>query len=190
MVPLGSDGGNSRLFQNYEKPLGFSANGEKLLMVKDNVDYTRSLVIVNQNGENKELIRTPYPILDCEFEPRDEQALYCLKIDIIQEENGQYRQEPFLSVVDVDEGTDLPLLALPNSEDVILSMSPDGVALLFDQVVTTVPQSSADLLTTTKQAIADGQVWLLPLPDLKEDNKSLKIQPQELIFGFKPQWLP
>ena len=190
MVPLGSDGGNSPILQNYQKPLGFSANGEKLLLVKDNRDYTRSLVIVNQDGKTKELIQTPYPILNCQFEPRDEQLLYCLKTDIIEGKNGQYRQEPFLSVVDVNKGKDLPLLALPNSEDVTLSMSPDGVALLFDQVVTTVPHSSADLLTTQKQAIADGQVWLLPLPDLKEDNKSLKIQPQELIFGFKPQWLP
>ncbi|MDJ0730332.1 MAG: Ig-like domain-containing protein [Crocosphaera sp.] len=190
IVALGSDGGNSSILQNYEKPLGFSANGKKLLLIKDNIDYTRSLVVINQNGKNQELFRTPYPILDCEFEPRDEQALYCLKTDIIQGENGQYREEPFLSVVNLNTGTDLPLLALPNSEDVILSMSPDGVALLFDQVVTTVPQSSSDLLTTQKQAISDGQVWLLPLPDLKEQNKSLNIQPQELIFGFKPQWLP
>lgn len=190
MISLGGDGSNSRIFENYERPLGFSSNGEKLVLVKDNVDYTRSLVVVSQNGENKELFRSPYPILECEFEPRDEQLLYCLKTDLVEGENGQYRQEPFLSVVDLKQGTDFPLLALPNSENVMLSMSPDGVALLFDQVVTTSPQSSTDLLTTEKQAIADGQVWLLSLPDLKEENKSLKIQPQELIFGFKPQWLP
>ena len=160
------------------------------MLVKDNVDYTRSLVVVDKNGENKEVFRSPYPILGCEFEPRDEQVIYCLKTDVIQGENGQYRPEPFLSVINLKEGTDFPLLALPNSENVMLSMSPDGVALLFDQVVTTSPQSSTDLLTTEKQAIADGQVWLLPLPDLKEENKSLKIQPRELIFGFKPQWLP
>ncbi|MEL4894921.1 hypothetical protein [Crocosphaera sp. Alani8] len=190
MVPLGSEGGNSQILQNYEKPLAFSPDGEKLLLVKDNVDYTRSLVVINENGKDKELFRTPYPILNCQFEPRDEDALYCLKTDIIQGEDGQYRQEPFLSVINISEGTDLPLLALPNSKDVILSMSPDGVALLFDQVVTTSPQFTTDLLTTEKQAIADGQVWLLSLPDLKGEDKSLKIQPQELIFGFKPQWLP
>ena len=190
MISLGGDGNNSRIFANYEKPLSFSPFSEKLLLVKDNVDYTRSLVVVDKNGENKEVFRSPYPILGCEFEPRDEQVIYCLKTDVIQGENGQYRPEPFLSVINLKEGTDFPLLALPNSENVMLSMSPDGVALLFDQVVTTSPQSSTDLLTTEKQAIADGQVWLLPLPDLKEENKSLKIQPRELIFGFKPQWLP
>ncbi|MDJ0509558.1 MAG: hypothetical protein QNJ64_09940 [Crocosphaera sp.] len=190
MVPLGANGGTSRIFQNYQKSLGFSANGEKLLLLKDNIDYTRSLMMVNIEGETKELFRTPYPVLDCQFEPRDEQDIYCLKIDVIQEERGQYREEPFLSVINTEKGTDLPLLALPNYRDVVLSMSPDGVGLLFDQVVTKVAQSGSDLLTTQKQAIADGRVWLLPLPDLKETNPSLKIQPQELIFGFKPQWLP
>ena len=105
----------------------------------------------DKNGENKEVFRSPYPILGCEFEPRDEQVIYCLKTDVIQGENGQYRPEPFLSVINLKEGTDFPLLALPNSENVMLSMSPDGVALLFDQVVTTSPQSSTDLLTTEKQ---------------------------------------
>ncbi|MDJ0661343.1 MAG: Ig-like domain-containing protein [Crocosphaera sp.] len=190
IVSLGADGGTSRLLQNYEKPLNFSDNGEKLLLIKDNIDYTRSLILVDQDGESKELFRTSYPILDCQFEPREQKELYCLKTDIIQGENGQYREEPFLSVVNIEKGTDLPLLALPNYRNVVLSMSPDGVALLFDQVVTTVPQSSSDLLTSNKDAIADGQVWLLPLPDLKEANQSLKIQPQELVFGFQPQWLP
>ncbi|MGK7942343.1 MAG: hypothetical protein AB4062_19725 [Crocosphaera sp.] len=190
MVPLGANGGTSRIFQNYEKNLGFSANGEKLLLLKDNIDYTRSLMIINLAGETQELFRSPYPVLDCQFEPRDEQELYCLKIDVIQEETGQYREEPFLSVINTQKRTDVPLLALPNYRDVVLSMSPDGVGLLFDQVVTKIPQSGSDLLTSQKQAIADGRVWLLPLPDLKETNPSLKIQPQELIFGFKPQWLP
>ncbi|EAZ94244.1 Ig-like domain-containing protein [Crocosphaera chwakensis] len=190
MVPLGSNGGTSRIFQNYQKPLGFSESGEKLLLIKDNIDSTRSLVVINQDGKNQELFRTPYPILDCKFEPRDQKDIYCLKTDVIQGENGQYREEPFLSVMNLEKETDLPLLALPNYRDVALSMSPDGVALLFDQVVTTVPQSPSDLLTTEQEAIADGQVWLLPLPDLKEANKSVNIKPQELIFGFKPQWLP
>ncbi len=190
MIPLGPDGGTSRIYQNYEKSLGFSENGQKILLVKDNVDYSRSLVLINQDGATKEVFRTRYPIIGCQFEPRDEQYLYCLKTDLLAEENGQYREEPFLSVIDVQQGTDLPLLALPNYQDVVLSISPDGVALLFDQVVTTVPQSGSDLLTAEKQAIADGQIWLLPLPDLKEKEKSLKIQPQELVFGFKPQWLP
>ncbi|MEM8778339.1 MAG: Ig-like domain-containing protein [Cyanobacteria bacterium P01_G01_bin.49] len=190
LVPLSADAGSSKILPNYEKILGFSQNGKELLLVRDNIDYTRSLMLIHRQGKAKELLRTPYPIIDCEFEPRDENNLYCLKIDLVQGENEQYREEPFLSVVDLKTETDLPLLALPNYRDVSLSMSPDGVALLFDQVVTTIPQSEYDLLTSEKQAIADGQLWLLPLPELTNLKKSLKIQPQELISGFKPQWLP
>lgn len=190
IVPLSADAGSSKILPNYEKSLGFSPDGKKILLVKDNIDYTRSLVLVPQQGKPQELLRTPYPIVDCEFEPREEKNLYCLKIDLVQGENEQYREEPFLAVVDIKEKTDLPLLALPNYRDVALSMSPDGVALLFDQVVTTPPQSEFDLLTSEKKAIADGQLWLLPLPELTNLNKSLEIQPQELISGFNPQWLP
>lgn len=190
LVPLSANVGSSEILANYEKILGFSQDGQKILLVKDNIDYTRSLMLIDQEDNPKELLRTPYPIVDCQFEPREKQNLYCLKIDLIQAENGQYREEPFLSVVDVKSATDLPLLALPNYQDVELSMSPDGVALLFDQVVTTLPQSEYDLLTSEKQAIADGQLWLLPLPELDNLKKTIKIQPQELISGFKPQWLP
>ncbi|XTZ11584.1 MAG: hypothetical protein ACP8RL_05800, partial [cyanobacterium endosymbiont of Rhopalodia inflata] len=63
-------------------------------------------------------------------------------------------------------------------------------ALLFDQVATMIPKSINDLITSEQQAIVDGQVWLLPLPELKESDKTLKIKPEELEIGFKPQWLP
>ena len=190
IVPLTSDGGSSEFLTGYEKSLGFSADGKQMLMVRDNRDYTRSLVLVNQNKKEQELFRTLYPIIDCEFEPREEKLLYCLKTDLVEEKEGQYREEPFLSVIDIDKTADLPLLSLPNYRDVQLSMSPDGVALLFDQVVTTVSKSTNDLITLEQQAIADGQVWLLPLPELKESDKTLKIKPEELEIGFKAQWLP
>ncbi|BBA78852.1 hypothetical protein RGRSB_0242 [cyanobacterium endosymbiont of Rhopalodia gibberula] len=190
IVPLTSDGGSSEFLTGYEKSLGFSANGKQMLLVRDNRDYTRSLILINRNKKKQELFRTLYPIIDCEFEPREEKLLYCLKTDLVEDKKGKYREEPFLSVIDMEKTVDFPLLALPNYRDVQLSMSPDGVALLFDQVATTVPKSTNDLITSEQQAIADGQVWLLPLPELKESDKTLKIKPEELEIGFKPQWLP
>ena len=190
IVPLTSDGGTSEFLTGYEKSLGFSADGKQMLLGMDNKDYTRSLIIINQNKEKQELFRTLYPIIDCEFEPREEKLLYCLKTDLVEDKTGKYREEPFLSVIDVEKTADFPLLALPNYRDVQLSMSPDGVALLFDQVATTVPKSANDLITSEQQAIADGQVWLLPLPELKGSDKTLTIKPEELEIGFKPQWLP
>ncbi|MGP0128900.1 MAG: hypothetical protein ACTMUB_06435 [cyanobacterium endosymbiont of Rhopalodia musculus] len=190
IVPLTSDGGSSEFLTGYEKSLGFSADGKQILLVRDNRDYTQSLIIINRNKKKQELFRTLYPIIDCEFEPREEKLLYCLKTDLVEDKQGKYREEPFLSVIDVEKKVDFPLLALPNYRDVQLSMSPDGVALLFDQVATRVPKSTDDLITSEQQAIVDGQVWLLPLPELKESDKTLKIKPEELEIGFKPQWLP
>jgi hypothetical protein len=190
IVPLTSDGGSSEFLTGYEKSLGFSADGKQMLLVRDNWDYTRSLILINRNKKEQELFRTLYPIIDCKFEPREEKLLYCLKTDLIEDNKGKYREEPFLSVIDLEKIVDFPLLALPNYRDVQLSMSPDGVALLFDQVATTVPKSTNDLITSEQQAIVDGQVWLLPLPELKGSDKTLKIKPEELEIGFKAQWLP
>ncbi|WP_267383297.1 TolB family protein [Cyanobacterium sp. uoEpiScrs1] len=190
IVSLNSDGEASEFLTGYEKSLGFSADGKQMLLVRDNRDYTRSLVLINQNKQKQELFRTLYPIIDCEFEPREKKLLYCLKTDLVEEKKGKYREEPFLSVIDIEKTMDFPLLALPNYRDVQLSMSPDGVALLFDQVVTAVPSSTNDLITSEQQGIANGQVWLLPLPELKGSDKTLKIKPEELEIGFKPQWLP
>ncbi|HAC62046.1 MAG TPA: hypothetical protein DCF68_00560 [Cyanothece sp. UBA12306] len=191
IIPLTPDAGSSKFLSGYEKSLGFSQEGKQILLIRYNGDYTRSLVLFNREDQTKkDLFRTLYPIIDCAFEVREEKFLYCLKTDFVEGESGQYREEPFLSAINIEKTTDLPLLALPNSRDVQLSMSPDGVALLFDQVVTTVAQSNQDLLTQKNQAIADGQVWLLPLPELKESEESIKIKPEELEPGLKPKWLP
>jgi hypothetical protein len=84
----------------------------------------------------------------------------------------------------------IPLLALPNYRDVQMSMSPDGVALLFDQLVTIPFGVGNDLVTGEGSSIADGRLWLLPLPDQFSPNSTPKILPQELNAGFKPRWLP
>ncbi len=188
IIPLVPEAGSSVFLAGYEKSLGFSQDGKRILLVKNNQDYTRSLVLLNSKGETKVLFRTLQPIRECAFELRDEKILYCLRTEIISEENGQYREEPFLSAIDLATNAELPLLALPNNQDVQLSMSPDGVALLFDQIVTTPPNPS--LQTGGQQAIADGQLWLLPLPELKGPLATITIQPQEITPGYKPQWLP
>lgn len=193
IIPLTPEAGSPQFFGDYEKILGFSRDGSQKLMVKDNADYTRSLFLVDRQGKAEELFKTIHPILNCLFEPRQEQILYCLKTDWVQEA-GQFREEPFLSVIDLETAKDFALFALPNYRDVQMSMSPDGVALLFDQVVTTTPTSNNDLLTRSRQAITDGRLWLLPLSEIETDistnNESPKVLPEELNTGFNPHWLP
>jgi hypothetical protein len=90
-------------------------------------------------------------------------------------------------------GTIKPLLVLPNQLDTQISLSPDGLALIFDQSVTAANPSAADSPRNSGgQSIATGRLWLLPLvEEIPADGSPAKVQPEELPFaGYHPRWLP
>jgi dipeptidyl aminopeptidase/acylaminoacyl peptidase len=190
VIPLTAGGVKPQFLPTYEKVLAFSRDGSQKLMVKLEADNQRSLFLLNDKGESKLLLRTPNPILDCQFEPRQEKTLYCLKRDLVMTTDGKVKEEPFLGIIELKTSKLMPIIALPNYRDVQISMSPDGVALLFDQLVTTPFGVRNDLVTGEGSTIADGRLWLLPLPDQISPNSLPKILPQELNAGFKPLWLP
>jgi dipeptidyl aminopeptidase/acylaminoacyl peptidase len=190
VIPLDVQGGKPQFLPTYEKILAFSRDGRQKLMVKSEPDNQRSLFLLNDQGESRLLLRTANPIISCEFEPRQEKTLYCLKSDLVMGSDGKVKEEPFLGIIELKTGKMMPLLALPNYRDVHMSMSPDGVALLFDQLATTPFGVRNDLVTGEGSSIADGRLWLLPLPDQFSPNSIPKILPQELNAGFKPRWLP
>jgi hypothetical protein len=190
VIPLDVQAGKPQFLPTYEKILAFSRDGRQKLMVKSEPDNQRSLFMLNDQGESRLLLRTVNPIISCEFEPRQEKTLYCLKSDLVMGSDGKVKEEPFLGIIELKTGKMMPLLALPNYRDVQMSMSPDGVALLFDQLATTPFGVRNDLVTGEGSSIADGRLWLLPLPDQFSPNSIPKILPQELNAGFKPRWLP
>ncbi|NCR54526.1 MAG: Ig-like domain-containing protein [Microcystis aeruginosa L211-07] len=190
VIPLDVQGGKPQFLPTYEKILAFSRDGRQKLMVKSEPDNQRSLFLLNDQGESRLLLRTANPIISCEFEPRQEKTLYCLKSDLVMGSDGKVKEEPFLGIIELETGKMIPLLALPNYRDVQMSMSPDGVALLFDQLATIPFGVGNDLVTGEGSSIADGRLWLLPLPDQFSPNSIPKILPQELNAGFKPRWLP
>ncbi|MDB9426805.1 Ig-like domain-containing protein [Microcystis aeruginosa CS-564/01] len=190
VIPLDVQGGKPQFLPTYEKILAFSRDGRQKLMVKSEPDNQRSLFLLNDRGESRLLLRTANPIISCEFEPRQEKTLYCLKSDLVMGSDGKVKEEPFLGIIELETGKMIPLLALPNYRDVQMSMSPDGVALLFDQLATIPFGVGNDLVTGEGSSIADGRLWLLPLPDQFSPNSIPKILPQELNAGFKPRWLP
>ncbi len=182
--------------------LDFAKDGTTGAMVKFNSDYTRSLFLVRQ-GAQKQLLRTTGSILNCQFDPLG-QNLYCLLTQLLDGE--EYQEQPYLAAIDLT-GKQTPLVVLPNQRDVQMSLSPDGLALLFDQVVTTSLNSSAlnTPLTDEGEAIATSRLWLLPLlpvtsvgetPNGKQAASNLRslppqLQPQQLpLPGFHPRWLP
>jgi hypothetical protein len=67
-----------------------------------------------------------------------------------------------LAAIDIKTGKQTPLLVLPNQRDVQMSLSPDGLALLFDQVVTATKPQRQNMRTNEGEAIATGRLWLLP----------------------------
>jgi hypothetical protein len=190
VIPLNSQAGSPQFLPTYEKVLAFSPDGSQKLMVKLDSPTQRSLFLLNKKGESKLMLRTANPIISCQFEPRQEKTLYCLKSDLVTTTDGKVKEEPFLAIINLETGQEMPIIALPNYRDVQMSMSPDGVALLFDQLVTTPFGVRNDLVTGEGSTIADGRLWLLSLPDQVSPNSLPKILPQELNAGFKPRWLP
>jgi hypothetical protein len=192
-ISLVAEGGKSEFFPGYETIVGFSKDGSQKFMVRDNVDYTRALVLVREDGTTKELFQTLAPVVNCQLEPREEKILYCLKLGLVQREEQQVNQEAYLAAIDLETVKELPLLVLPNYQDIEISMSPDGVALLFDQIATTYPNASTEIKTNRGEAIVSGRLWLLTLPELETiqaQNKPPQVLPEELEAGFNPQWLP
>lgn len=177
--------------------LNFARDGSAAAMVKFNTDDptkpTRSLFLVTNQNVERELLRTTGSIQKCEFTPKKE-SLYCLLTQLIQGE--EYREEPFLATIDLKAASNSkeipvkPLLVLANQRDIQISMSSDGLALLFDRIATRPFTASDNLRTNEGLAIAKGVIWLLPVVESTSSLTPTQLQPEQLLPGFHPRWLP
>jgi Tol biopolymer transport system component len=171
----------------------FSKDGTQAAMVKFNTDYTRDLFLVTNQGTQKQLVKTTGSIVSCQFDPASP-TLYCLLTQLLP--GDQYQEQPYLVAIDLKTGEQKPLLVLPAGQrNVRMSLSPDGLGLLFDQVkaqTTNVQSSSSSKLRTDDgQPITSSQLWLMPLLPIADSKKSTTIKPDQLpLAGFSPQWLP
>ncbi|AFY38551.1 hypothetical protein Lepto7376_2261 [[Leptolyngbya] sp. PCC 7376] len=190
IVPLGRNSGAIQAKEQFTRLLAFSPNHNEQIALQEN-DGITSLYLTNgdEDQDDQLLLRTLTPIVDCLYEPRYGETIYCLKIDQA-ESLGQIVEEPFLSALDIATGNETPLLALPNYRDVRLSVAADGLALLFDQVVTANPTQNSNLFTDSGLAVEGGRVWLLALPELEQDAEIQPVPPESLLPGFRPQWMP
>jgi hypothetical protein len=190
IVPLIPKAKSLDFLPKYDKALSFARDGVKAAMVKLNSDRTQSLFLVTNQGLQKELLHTSGDLLHCEFDPRG-QNLYCLMTQLVPEQEA-YKQLS-LEVIDLKTFKVAPLLVLPKQwEDVQMSLSPDGLALLFDQIVTkeTLPLKE-DLTTDTGGAIATSRLFVLPIGERTSESTSEVVPQQQLpVTGFHPRWLP
>ncbi len=170
----------------------FSKDGSQAAMVKFNTDYTRDLFLVTNQGVEKQLVKTTGSIVNCQFDTASP-TLYCLLTQLISKE--QYIEQPYVVAIDLKTGQQKPLLLLPPEQrNVQMSLSADGLGLLFDQVVpqtsppTTLPTNT--LKTDDGDAIATSSLWLMPLLPIA-DAATVEIRPEQLpLAGFRPRWLP
>ena len=173
--------------------LDFAPDGTKAAMIRFNSDYTRSLFLVNNQGEQKELLRTTGSINSCVFHPVLSN-LYCMLTQLIEGE--VYQEQPFLAAIDLNSGKQTPLIVMPEQRDVQISLSPDGLALLLDQVVTSPASDSSPQLnvprTSDGETISTSRLWLVPLfAPASVSTTPNQIQPEQLpLPGFHPRWLP
>jgi len=192
ILPLQADAEKPRDFlPEYGMVLNFSRDGAQATMVKFNSDYTRSLFLVTSQSEPQELLRTTGSIKSCQFDPL-RQNLYCLLTQLLEKE--EYEEQPYLVAIDLKTGNQKPLVILPDQRDVQMSLAPDGLAVLFDQVVaaTDAVNPAADVPRTSDgEAIATSRLWLLPLLSPASSPQPTQMQPEQLpLPGFHPRWLP
>lgn len=172
--------------------LNFSPDGTGAAMVDFNTDdanlrYTRSLFYVNNQGLQKELLTTQGSIINCQFTPKGTQ-LYCLLTQLLPAK--EYKEQPYFAKFDLKTGKMTPLATLTDYQDIKVSLAPDGLALIFDQVVTSDNPNLTDKLTSNSgQAIIGGKLWLLIPPITNKPNAQADLKELPLV-GFRPQWLP
>ncbi|KAI9134876.1 hypothetical protein [Acaryochloris sp. CCMEE 5410] len=167
--------------------LSFARDGSAATMIKFNPDFTKSLFLVTNQGQQTELLKTTGSILRATFDSQ-KKLLYCLLTEVGSGE--EYVEIPYLATIDIATQKETRLLNLPNQRDTTMALAPDGSALLFDQAIEASPEkveaspSNAEIIQTNQGgAVTTSNLWILPLDS---DNQ----QPYSIGSGLNPQWLP
>ncbi len=195
LIPLEEDSNPSNFLPQFGQVLTFSSDGSAAAMVNFNTQdlnqqYTRSLYVVTNRGVEKKLLDTDGSILSCEFSPTATN-LYCLLTQVVNLET--YQEQPYLVSINLELERVTPLLTLPNNQDITMSLSPDGLAILFDQTMTVSNpfEPNLSLENDSGQVILDSRLWLLvPTPTLTQDSTQEAKLEELPISGINPLWLP
>ncbi|NJN76541.1 MAG: hypothetical protein HC796_10615 [Synechococcaceae cyanobacterium RL_1_2] len=194
LLPLVPDSEPLEFLPKFGRILDFSQDGRKAAMVNFNQDNpelrdTTSLVVVNNQGGQQELFNTPGSIVRCDFTPTGSK-LYCI-ITEVRVSNGEYLEQPFLAEVNLADQEVIKLLELENFQDTKLSISPDGLGLILDRIISTPETNTAGKMRTNAgETIIGSQIWLV-LISPNASSKEVEPELQELpLMGIKPQWLP
>lgn len=194
LLPLKSETKPLDFLPKFGRILNFSADGTAAAMVNFNTDnakmrYIRSLFYVNNQGLQKRLLNLQGSIIDCQFNATGSD-LYCLLTELVTN-SQEYKEKPYFAKIDVKTGQVTPLLELADYRDIHISLSPDSLAIIFDQLRTSYDTNPTNPLTTDSgETIISGRLWML-IPPLQDGVKASKSDLIELpLAGIRPQWMP
>jgi len=194
LLPLKSETKPLDFLPKFGRILNFSADGTAAAMVNFNTDnakmrYIRSLFYVNNQGLQKRLLNLQGSIIDCQFNATGSD-LYCLLTELVTN-SQEYKEKPYFAKIDVKTSQVTPLLELADYRDIHISLSPDSLAIIFDQLRTSYDTNPTNPLTTDSgETIIGGRLWML-IPPLQDGVKASKSDLIELpLAGIRPQWMP
>ena len=194
LLPLKTETKPLDFLPKFGRILNFSADGTAAAMVNFNTDnakmrYIRSLFYVNNQGLQKRLLNLQGSIIDCQFNATGSD-LYCLLTELVTN-SQEYKEKPYFAKIDVKTGQVTPLLELADYRDIHISLSPDSLAIIFDQLRTSYDTNPTNPLTTDSgETIISGRLWML-IPPLQDGVKASKSDLIELpLEGIRPQWMP
>ncbi|WP_295621577.1 hypothetical protein [Chamaesiphon sp. GL140_3_metabinner_50] len=176
-----TQGSNLDFLPKFGNVLSFAADGTAAAMVEYNSDYTKSLFSVDNQGIEQQIFKTTGSIWDAKFSP-DKSIIYCLATEL-KTKNNNSQEEPFLAAIDLKTKKILSMTLLPIQQGLQMSLSPDGLALMFDQI---------DLGESTNQIIqgnSHGILWLLPIPPNIRELTQPVTADRLPISGWHPRWL-
>ena len=183
LLPLKAQAEAIDFLPRFGQVLDFSADGRAAAMIDYNTDskqlkYTQSLIYLNNQGIQKELLNTSGSIQNCQFEPTAKR-LYCWLTEL--EIGEEYVEKPYLAEINLATGIITSLVSVPQYQESQLSIAPDGLGILFER--------SPDNISANASINQQNTMWLLsPQLDATQPNQ---INVEQLPFtGLNPQWLP
>ncbi len=201
---------------DYGLTLDIANDGSAAALVNFNQDdpakqFIQSLFWVSNRGDEKPLLQTNGSILNAQFN-EDNSILYCLVNRLIEdgtkaqskatssepepEDLGdiEYMVVPYLTAINVKSGKEQKLIEMPPQPEITVSLSPDGLAVLFDEVLASDTQKASSGKAAPAFTGATHRLWLLPLFGTLEERlkgEPISLPPTELeIAGRQPMWLP
>lgn len=174
-------------WSKFDQVLSFAWDGSAALMAKNNPDSTRSLYLLTSQGQEQELLKVEGYLLDAEMDPIT-QIAYCL-YTTPERSQTSYHFNLHISAVDLTSSEQLDLITLPGQSSGTFSLAPEGSALLYEQITITHQPSKSVVRDPVGQTISDSQIWLYPLRG-SDPTPLTRKQPQKLLAGVQPLWLP